>query len=46
MLPFLIAQLTLDNGLGLTPRLAYSTWNFFGTSATEADVRDTAAALE
>ena len=46
MLPFHIAQLTLDNGLGLTPRLAYSTWNFFGTSATEADVRDTAAALE
>ena len=36
----------LDNGLGLTPRLAYSTWNFFGTSATETDVRNTAAALE
>ena len=36
----------LDNGLGLTPRLAYSTWNFFGTSATETDVHNTAAALE
>lgn len=38
--------LALDNGLGLTPRLAYSTWNFFGTAANESAVRDTAAALE
>mmetsp|Transcript_10621 Transcript_10621/g.34070 ORF Transcript_10621/g.34070 Transcript_10621/m.34070 type:complete len:467 (+) Transcript_10621:3-1403(+) len=36
----------LDNGLGLTPRLAFSTWNFFGTGATESEVHDIAASLE
>ena len=36
----------LENGLGKLPRLAYSTWNFFGTHADEPAVRDTAAALE
>ena len=43
---FIIAVVALDNGVGLTPRLAYSTWNFYGRSATEANVRDTADALE
>jgi len=36
----------LDNGLGLTPRLAYSTWNFFTTHVTEGDVHEIAAVLE
>ena len=36
----------LDNGLGLTPRLAYSTWNFFATTANETHVHDIAIALE
>ena len=36
-----VAVTTLDNGLGLTPRLAYSTWNYFGTGATETDVHNT-----
>ena len=36
----------LDNGLGLTPRLAYSTWNFFTTHVTESDVHQIAAVLE
>ena len=36
----------LDNGLGLVPRLAFSTWNFFGTAANETSVHDIATALE
>jgi alpha-galactosidase len=42
----LAAACALDNGLGLTPRLAFSTWNFFGTSANETHVHEIAAALE
>ena len=45
-LPLLAAACALDNGLGLRPRLAYSTWNFFGTSANETHVKDIALALE
>ena len=36
----------LDNGLGLTPRLAYSTWNFFTIHVNESDVHEIAAVLE
>eukprot|EP00316_Scyphosphaera_apsteinii_P008274 CAMPEP_0119341642 /NCGR_PEP_ID=MMETSP1333-20130426/102897_1 /TAXON_ID=418940 /ORGANISM="Scyphosphaera apsteinii, Strain RCC1455" /LENGTH=468 /DNA_ID=CAMNT_0007353669 /DNA_START=59 /DNA_END=1466 /DNA_ORIENTATION=- len=48
LLQLLIASTaySLDNGLGLTPRLAYSTWNFYGTSASEADVHAIAASLQ
>ena len=46
MLALVHASLALDNGLGLTPRLAFSTWNFFGTAANETHVHDMAAALE
>ena len=46
VLATLDSSLALDNGLGLTPRLAFSTWNFFGPSASEDDVRHVAAALK
>lgn len=41
VLAFVVTVTSLDNGLGLTPRLAYSTWNYFGTEATETDVHNT-----
>jgi alpha-galactosidase len=36
----------LDNGLGLTPPLAYSVWNFFAIGANETHMLETARALE
>lgn len=36
----------LDNGLGLTPPLTYSVWNFFSIGANETHVLETASALE
>ena len=37
--------LGLDNGLGRTPVLAYSTWNYFNTAVNETLVQQLADAL-
>ena len=42
----LTLPLALDNGLGRTPPLTFSVWNFFGLHANESVVLETAAALE
>eukprot|EP00052_Salpingoeca_macrocollata_P011922 m.92005 g.92005 ORF g.92005 m.92005 type:complete len:455 (+) comp18261_c0_seq3:3-1367(+) len=46
-LVFLLAapSLQLDNGLGLTPPLAWSSWNFFANGVNESVVLETADAL-
>ena len=39
------ATLALDNGLGSTPPLAYSTWNYFNDAINDTLVRELADAL-
>ena len=40
LLAGLAAVSAIDNGLGLTPRLAWSSWNFFGLYAEEVAIRE------
>jgi alpha-galactosidase len=35
--------LSLDNGLGLTPQMGYSSWNDVGSVVTEAHIKATAS---
>jgi alpha-galactosidase len=35
----------LDNGVGLTPAMGFSTWNTFGGSVSDALLRETADAM-
>src|SRR4051812_27566184 len=37
--------LALDNGLGLTPQMAWNSWNHFGCNLSETTVRATAEAI-
>ena len=46
MSALVLSCLALDNGLGRTPPLTFSVWNFFGLHANESVVLETAAALE
>ena len=39
------AAVSLDNGLGDTPAMGWSSWNYFSTHISEQIVLDTAAAL-
>ena len=43
--PFVLSVAALDNGLGLTPPLAYSTWNFFNDAINDTLVRELADGL-
>jgi hypothetical protein len=41
----IIASLSLDNGLGLTPQMGWNSWNHFGCNISETLIKETADLL-